>query len=160
MLDLLFRVIPKSKQNYKGNRNPVYTAEKYMWRMRDGITQILEEIHEDSRKIFEDDLFIVIRDVYPVTNLHTLLIPKRHVPSYFDLSEQELIRLQGLIEDQKNLILKEDKEVTAFNIGINDGIDAGQTILHSHIHLIPRRAGDTKNPRGGVRGVIPKKQSY
>ena len=115
---------------------------------------------EDSRKIFEDDLFIVIRDVYPVTNLHTLLIPKRHVPSYFDLNEQELIRLQGLIEDQKNLILKEDKEVTAFNIGINDGIDAGQTILHSHIHLIPRRAGDTKNPRGGVRGVIPKKQSY
>ena len=115
---------------------------------------------EDSRKIFEDDLFIVIRDVYPVTNLHTLLIPKRHVPSYFDLSEQELIRLQGLIEDQKNLILNEDKEVTAFNIGINDGIDAGQTILHSHIHLIPRRAGDVENPRGGVRGVIPGKQSY
>lgn len=115
---------------------------------------------EDSRKIFEDDLFIVIRDVYPVTNLHTLLIPKRHVPSYFDLNEQELIRLQGLIEDQKNLILKEDKEVTAFNIGINDGIDAGQTILHSHIHLIPRRAGDVENPRGGVRGVIPEKQNY
>ena len=115
---------------------------------------------EDSRKIFEDDLFIVIRDVYPVTNLHTLLIPKRHVPSYFDLNEQELIRLQGLIEDQKNLILKEDKEVTAFNIGINDGIDAGQTILHSHIHLIPRRAGDAENPRGGVRGVIPEKQNY
>ena len=115
---------------------------------------------EDSRKIFEDDLFIVIRDVYPVTNLHTLLIPKRHVPSYFDLNEQELIRLQGLIEDQKNLILKEDKEVTAFNIGINDGIDAGQTILHSHIHLIPRRAGDVENPKGGVRGVILGKQSY
>ena len=115
---------------------------------------------EDSRKIFEDDLFIVIRDVYPVTNLHTLLIPKRHVPSYFDLNEQELIRLQGLIEDQKNLILKEDKEVTAFNIGINDGIDAGQTILHSHIHLIPRRAGDVENPRGGVRGVIPENQNY
>jgi diadenosine tetraphosphate (Ap4A) HIT family hydrolase len=88
------------------------------------------------------------------------LIPKRHVPSYFDLNEQELIRLQGLIEDQKNLILKEDKEVTAFNIGINDGIDAGQTILHSHIHLIPRRAGDVENPRGGVRGVIPEKQNY
>ena len=115
---------------------------------------------EDSRKIFEDDLFIVIRDVYPVTNLHTLLIPKRHVPSYFDLNEQELIRLQGLIADQKNLILNEDKQVTAFNIGINDGIDAGQTILHSHIHLIPRRAGDAENPRGGVRGVIPEKQNY
>ena len=115
---------------------------------------------EDCRKIFEDDLFIVIRDAYPVTNLHTLLIPKRHVPSYFDLSEQELIRLQGLIEDQKNLIHKEDKEVTAFNIGINDGIDAGQTIMHSHIHLIPRRVGDAENPRGGVRGVIPEKQNY
>ncbi|SVD54646.1 uncharacterized protein METZ01_LOCUS407500 [marine metagenome] len=68
--------------------------------------------------------------------------------------------MQGLIEDQKNLILKEDKEVTAFNIGINDGIDAGQTIMHSHIHLIPRRVGDAENPRGGVRGVIPEKQNY
>ena len=68
--------------------------------------------------------------------------------------------MQGLIEDQKNLILKEDKEVTAFNIGINDGIDAGQTILHTHIHLIPRRADDTDNPGGGVRGVIPGKQQY
>ena len=115
---------------------------------------------EDSRKIFEDDFFIVIRDAYPVTNLHTLLIPKRHVPSYFDLNEQELIRLQGLIADQKNLILKEDKEVTAFNLGINDGIDAGQTIMHCHIHLIPRRVGNIENPRGGVRGVIPEKQNY
>ena len=86
---------------------------------------------EDSRKIFEDDLFIVIRDAYPVTNLHTLLIPKRHVPSYFDLNEQELIRLQGLIADQKNLILNEDKEVTAFNIGINDGIDDSVVVINS-----------------------------
>ena len=115
---------------------------------------------EDSRKIFEDDLFIVIRDAYPVTNLHTLLIPKRHVPSYFDLSEQELIRLQGLIEDQKNLILKEDKEVTAFNIGINDGKAAGQTVKHAHIHVIPRYKGDHKDPRGGIRAVIPRKKNY
>ena len=115
---------------------------------------------EESRKIFEDDLFIVIRDAYPVTKLHSLIIPKRCIPSYFDLNEQELIRLQKLIEDQRNLILEEDKEVTAFNLGINDGIDAGQTIMHCHIHLIPRRAGDAENPRGGVRGVIPEKQNY
>ena len=115
---------------------------------------------EDSRKVFEDDLFIVIRDAYPVTDLHSLVIPQRCIRSYFDLNEQEHARLHKIIEDQKNLILKEDKEVTAFNLGINDGADAGQTIMHCHIHIIPRRAGDTEYPRGGVRGVIPEKQNY
>ena len=115
---------------------------------------------EDHRKIFENDLFVVIWDAYPVTNLHTLLIPKRHVQSYFDLNERELVGLKKLIQEQKNRILQQDGEVTAFNIGINDGLDAGQTILHCHIHLIPRRKGDVENPRGGVRGVIPEKQKY
>jgi ATP adenylyltransferase len=115
---------------------------------------------EDSSKIYEDEFFFIIRDGFPVTSLHTLFITQRCIDSYFDLTDNELNRLQKLIKEQKNLILKEDSSVTGFNIGINVGIDAGQTVMHAHIHLIPRRKGDMENPRGGVRGVIPEKQSY
>ena len=126
---------------------------------------------EDSSKIYEDEFFFIIRDGFPVTKLHTLFITQRCIDSYFDLTDDELNRLQKLIKEQKNLIreesaeatkliLKEDASVTGFNVGINVGIDAGQTVMHTHIHLIPRRKGDMENPRGGVRGVIPEKQSY
>ena len=115
---------------------------------------------EDSSKIYEDEFFFIIRDGFPVTNLHTLFITQRCMDSYFDLTDDELNRLQKLIKEQKDLILKGDSNVTGFNIGINVGIDAGQTVMHTHIHLIPRRKGDMENPRGGVRGVIPEKQSY
>ena len=115
---------------------------------------------EDSSKIYEDEFFFIIRDGFPVTDLHTLFITQRCIDSYFDLTDNELNRLQKLIKEQKDLILKEDINVTGFNIGINVGIDAGQTVMHTHIHLIPRRKGDMENPRGGVRGVIPDKQSY
>ena len=115
---------------------------------------------EDSSKIYEDEFFFIIRDGFPVTDLHTLFITQRCIDSYFDLTDNELNRLQKLIKEQKDLILKEDINVTGFNIGINVGIDAGQTVMHTHIHLIPRRKGDMENPRGGVRGVIPEKQSY
>ncbi len=115
---------------------------------------------EDSSKIYEDEFFFIIRDGFPVTKLHTLFITQRCIDSYFDLTDDELNRLQKLIKEQKNLILKEDSNVTGFNIGINVGIDAWQTVMHTHIHLIPRRKGDMENPRGGVRGVIPEKQSY
>ena len=115
---------------------------------------------EDSSKIYEDKFFFIIRDGFPVTKLHTLFITQRCIDSYFDLTDDELKRLQKLIKEQKNLILKEDNSVTGFNVGINVGVDAGQTVMHTHIHLIPRRKGDMENPRGGVRGVIPEKQSY
>ena len=115
---------------------------------------------EDSSKIYEDEFFFIIRDGFPVTNLHTLFISQRCIDSYFDLTDDELNRLQKLIKEQKNIILNEDSSVTGFNIGINVGVDAGQTVMHTHIHLIPRRKGDMENPRGGVRGVIPDKQSY
>ena len=115
---------------------------------------------EDSSKIYEDEFFFIIRDGFPVTKLHTLFITQRCIDSYFDLTDDELKRLQKLIKEQKNLILKEDNSVTGFNVGINVGVDAGQTVMHTHIHLIPRRKGDMENPRGGVRGVIPEKQSY
>ena len=115
---------------------------------------------DDSSKIYEDEFFFIIRDGFPVTKLHTLFITQRCIDSYFDLTDDELNRLQKLIKEQKNIILNEDSSVTGFNIGINVGVDAGQTVMHAHIHLIPRRKGDMENPRGGVRGVIPEKQSY
>ncbi len=113
-----------------------------------------------ERIIAENDHFIVIRDAFPVTDLHTLVILKRHSASYFDLLEAEMLSLNELLVSQRTEIEGMDDSVTGFNIGINDGVAAGQTVLHLHIHLIPRRLGDVSNPRGGVRGVIPAKQSY
>jgi ATP adenylyltransferase len=115
---------------------------------------------ESSRKIDENDLFYVIRDGFPVTSLHTLIIPKRHVETYFGLTEAEVLSMNILINKHKELIEKEDTAVTGFNIGMNCGEDAGQTVFHCHVHLIPRRKGDMDEPRGGVRGVIPNKRTY
>tara|TARA_B100000242_G_C42709250_1_gene331586 strand:+ start:189 stop:563 length:375 start_codon:yes stop_codon:yes gene_type:complete len=115
---------------------------------------------ETKRIIKTFDYFFVIRDMYPVTDLHSLIIPTRHVSSYFDLTDQELTELPRVIVDIKDSLLEIDRKISGFNIGINDGKDAGQTIFHCHIHLIPRRKNDVSSPRGGVRGVIPDKQSY
>ena len=115
---------------------------------------------ESSRKIDENDLFYVIRDGFPVTSLHTLIIPKRHVETYFGLTEAEVLSMNILINKHKELIEKEDATVSGFNIGMNCGEDAGQTVFHCHVHLIPRRKGDMYEPKGGVRGVIPNKRTY
>jgi len=105
--------------------------------------------------------FFIIRDTaYPVTRYHTLIITNRHVDDYFDLNKEEIIELDEILKDQKKELKKLDKEITAFNVGVNIGKDAGQSIMHCHIHLIPRRKGDVEDPRGGVRGVIPEKQKY
>lgn len=105
--------------------------------------------------------FYTIRDTsYPVTKHHTLIISNRHVSDYFDLTNEELKELNQILKIQKKLLLELDTEITAFNIGVNVGTDAGQSIMHCHIHLIPRRKGDVEDPRGGVRGVIPSKQKY
>ena len=114
-----------------------------------------------NRKVIEDyGTVLAIRDKYPVTDYHTLVVPKRHVTDFFTMSEQERRDAEALILLMKNDILQNDPSVTGFNMGINCGESAGQTIMHAHIHLIPRRDGDTPNPRGGVRGVIPDKMSY
>ena len=110
--------------------------------------------------IVENNLIYVTYDPYPVSNKHCLIIPKRHVKNYFDLSNKEIIASNQLIKIMKTKIEKKDNKVIGFNIGINCGIVAGQSIMHCHIHLIPRRIGDVKNPQGGVRGVIPSKQHY
>ena len=92
--------------------------------------------------------------------LHTLIIPKRHVADYFELYQPELNAIHDLLTQQKQSITQDDKSVTGFNVGINAGKSAGQTVFHVHVHLIPRRDGDVAEPRGGVRGVIPQKQLY
>ena len=110
--------------------------------------------------IFSNDLFYVIRDKYPVTDKHTLIILKDHKKNYFDLIDKEIIQLNNILKFQREDLLREDKTISGFNIGVNIGEEAGQTVMHLHVHLIPRRNGDIQDPRGGVRGVIPKKQKY
>jgi len=89
-----------------------------------------------------------------------LLSPKRYVSDYFELHTPEQNAINQLVKEQKKLLQKKDKSITGFNVGVNIGEDAGQSIFHVHIHLIPRRSGDMQNPKGGVRGVIPNKQLY
>ncbi len=113
-----------------------------------------------ERIIAENELCYAIRDGFPVTEAHTLVIPKRHVADYFDLFQPELNAIQQILQMQREAICQADETVTGFNVGINSGASAGQTIFHCHIHLIPRRDGDVENPRGGVRGVIAEKQAY
>lgn len=115
---------------------------------------------DDKRIISNYDDYYVIRDLFPVTELHTLIIPKRCVASYFDLNDRELNNLQQIIKKEKEELVNIDKTISGFNLGVNDGLDAGQTIFHCHVHLIPRRKNDVDDPRGGVRGVIPEKQKY
>jgi len=113
-----------------------------------------------NRVVAENELCYAIRDAFPVSENHTLIIPKRHISDYFDLYQPELNAVTRMLNDLRTKIASTDPSVAAFNVGVNVGSEAGQTIFHCHIHLIPRRKGDTPNPRGGVRGVIPEKQSY
>ena len=103
---------------------------------------------------------IAVKDKYPVTRDHLLIVPVRHVADYFSLTSREKYHADKLLTICKEAIAAQDSTVTGFNIGINCGEAAGQTIFHCHIHLIPRRNGDSPSPRGGVRGVIPEKMSY
>ena len=110
--------------------------------------------------IFENDLAFATFDSYPVSKNHVLIIPKRHVKNYFELSNDELVACNKIIMQSKNKIEKDDQTIEGFNLGTNCGKVAGQSINHCHIHLIPRRMRDVENPQGGVRGVIPAMQHY
>ena len=115
---------------------------------------------KEDEIIFSNELAISSFDSYPVSKHHALIFPKRHVKDYFELNNDEILACNKLIKLLKDFILKKDITVKGFNIGTNAGKVAGQTIMHCHIHLIPRRQGDVENPQGGVRGVIPSKQHY
>jgi len=113
-----------------------------------------------QRIIDENNLAYAIRDGFPVTKFHTLFITKRHVSDYFGLTQPELNAINLLIDRQRELLNKSDESIDGYNIGINCGETAGQSVFHCHIHLIPRRKGDVENPRGGIRNLIPGKGSY
>ncbi len=109
--------------------------------------------------VLENDLAYARYDLYPVNKGHLLIIPKRHFPDYFKTTGMERDALFNLV-DQGKMLLDSAYTPDGYNIGINSGEAAGQTVMHLHIHLIPRFHGDMEDPRGGVRGVIPEKQRY
>ena len=114
----------------------------------------------ESGSTHENELAYASYDSYPVSEHHCLIIPKRHIKDFFLLTNEELIACNDLIKKVKDEILNKDRTVRGFNIGTNAGKISGQSILHCHFHLIPRREGDVENPQGGVRSVIPNKQYY
>ena len=109
--------------------------------------------------VSESATAVAFFDGYPVSKGHTLIIPKRHVANYFDLTDEEQQDLWHMVNHCKT-ILEKRFHPNGFNVGINVNQAAGQSVFHVHIHLIPRYKGDVENPKGGVRGVIPRKQSY
>jgi len=119
----------------------------------------VQTIHR-GRIIEENELAFAVRDAFPVTEHHSLFIPKRHVLDYFGLSLPEVNAIHALLHSQKDFLLKLDPTIDGFNIGMNCGLTAGQSVWHCHVHLIPRRKGDVEFPKGGVRHVIPYKGNY
>lgn len=113
----------------------------------------------ENRIIFETNYSFVIRDGFPVSDGHTLVIPKRHIPSIFDATPEEQTDILVALEKSKKQ-LDETLNPSGYNIGINDGSSAGQTVMHLHVHLIPRYSGDQEDPRGGVRWIFPEKADY
>lgn len=113
----------------------------------------------DERVLASNEFGLTVRDAYPISPGHTLLIPRRHVGSFFELTTQERQALLNLLDEAKHALDAEHRP-DGYNIGINDGAAAGQTIAHLHIHLIPRYKGDKDDPRGGIRWLIPEKARY
>lgn len=120
---------------------------------------LTESPFPQKQKLLENEFAYAIYDAFPVSPGHSLIVPRRIVADYFDLEAVEKRAMWKLVDDMREY-LRASFKTSYFNIGVNCGEPAGQTIAHVHIHLIPRYPGDTPNPRGGVRGVIPGKQSY
>lgn len=109
--------------------------------------------------IIENELAQAFYDEFPVSKGHILIVPKRHIANFFELEQKELNGINSLILECKKIIDNKYSPV-GYNIGVNVGEQAGQSVFHVHVHLIPRYKGDVANPKGGVRGVIPEKQNY
>jgi diadenosine tetraphosphate (Ap4A) HIT family hydrolase len=112
-----------------------------------------------NRILIENSSAFFVKDLYPVSDGHSLIIPKRHIESFFEATEFEQIQMLELLS-QGHKLLQQECSPQSYNIGINDGKEAGQTVSHLHIHLIPRYSQDIKDPRGGVRWVLPNKAKY
>ena len=112
-----------------------------------------------NRQLLANDRAIAIRDGFPVSPGHTLIVPRRHVGSFFEVTDEERADLLQLLMQARHDLEREFRPA-GYNVGINDGPAAGQTVPHLHIHLIPRYAGDREDPRGGVRWVLPERADY
>ena len=113
-----------------------------------------------NRMVVEYGSVFAIHDKYPVTEGHHLVVTKKHVADYFAMSYNEKRDAEALLSLLKRQMLEDDPSVQGFNVGMNCGEVAGQTVMHAHIHLIPRRVGDVDDPRGGVRGCVPERMGY
>jgi len=118
------------------------------------------ELQSSSRKLDENSLSYLVEDLYPVAQGHALVMPKRCVADFFDLTSEEIVAIADLLKSRREYLLSKDPIISGFNIGLNCGESAGQTIFHCHYHLIPRRNNDVVDPTGGVRAVIPGKANY
>lgn len=114
----------------------------------------------EKRILYNTPKFKIISDAFPVTEGHTLIIPHRHVESAMTLTVEEFKEIHGAVAIVKSHLHSKHKGIDGFNLGFNVGEAAGQTVMHAHFHVIPRRKGDVVEPRGGIRGVIPAKQKY
>jgi diadenosine tetraphosphate (Ap4A) HIT family hydrolase len=114
----------------------------------------------DERMITAAGSAVALLDGFPVTEGHTLIVPRRHVADAFELTDQEWQDILQLLKRTQEDLRRGDPRIDGFNVGINCGSSAGQTVPHVHVHLIPRRSGDVEDPRGGVRGVVPERMKY
>lgn len=142
----------------KGNKDKTDFRQVVMGEPQEGC--VFCEDRKRPPKLPENDLAFMLLDGYPVTEGHTLIIPKRHTADYFDLTEVERIAIDDLLCIRRSQLVKDDPTIEGCNFGVNCGEVAGQTIFHCHVHLIPRRKGDVHDPRGGVRKVIRGKGRY
>jgi diadenosine tetraphosphate (Ap4A) HIT family hydrolase len=114
----------------------------------------------EENPLIKNELAYASFDKFPVTKLHVLITPKRHVETFFELTPSEKNYCFDLLDQVKEKLVQMDNTISGFNVGFNSGKDAGQTIMHCHIHIIPRRKGDVPEPQGGIRNVIPGKGKY
>ncbi len=119
------------------------------------------ELPEDKFEVLdENELCLTLRDNYPVTEGHCLIVPRRHAETYFDMNPEEVAAATRLMHRSRTSLQSKDASISGFNIGMNSGKSAGQSVFHAHVHLIPRRDGDQENPQGGVRKIFPEKAHY
>jgi len=115
----------------------------------------------ESDRLLKTDLLFGFFDSYPVSPGHFLLVPRRHVETWFDATQEERAALMGAIDDAVAAITSHsDRQPHGYNVGFNSGEAAGQTVMHLHLHVIPRFHGDIDDPRGGIRGAIPHRRIY
>ena len=114
---------------------------------------------EKKNFLVENEWSVVFEDNYPLSQGHSLIVPKRHVASWFETSEEEQLALFQALQQTKEYLDKTFHPM-GYNVGFNDGVAAGQTVFHVHLHLIPRYQGDCVDPRGGIRWIFPEKAVY